>query len=51
MVDRIAICGPVEYCRERLAEMPGYGATLTLVPVPAQGTTAEKWRLIESLIA
>lgn len=51
MVDRIAVCGPVKYARARLDEMYRQGATLPLVPVPTEGTTADKCRLIESLIA
>lgn len=49
MVDAVAICGGLEDCRSGLDEMPGYGATLSLVPLPAQGTTAEKCRVIEAL--
>ena len=51
MVDQVAICGSLEYCRAKLEETYGYGATLPLIPIPAEGTTAEKCRLIESLIA
>lgn len=50
MVDSIAICGPVEECRARLDEMYGLGATLPLIPIPAEGSTAEKCRVIESFI-
>ena len=50
VVDAVAICGPLEDCRARLREMPDFGATLTIVPVPSAGTTAEKCRTIESLI-
>ena len=50
VIDAIAICGPVESCRARLREMPEFGATLTIVPIPSTGTTAEKCRIIESLI-
>jgi F420-dependent oxidoreductase-like protein len=49
MVDSIAICGPVEECRDRLDDMYGSGATLPLIPIPAEGTTAEKCRVIEGL--
>lgn len=49
MVDSIAICGPVELCRARLDEMYSQGATLPLVPVPANGDVKEKCRMIESL--
>jgi F420-dependent oxidoreductase-like protein len=50
MVDRIAICGTVEQARARIDEVYSHGAGLPLVPIPAEGTTAEKCRLIESLI-
>jgi F420-dependent oxidoreductase-like protein len=50
MVDALAICGPLEECRRRLDEMQSYGATLPLVPLPNEGTTAEKCRIIESLM-
>jgi F420-dependent oxidoreductase-like protein len=50
MVDRIAICGTVETCRARLAELATYGATLPLVALPAEGDTAEKIRTLEALI-
>jgi F420-dependent oxidoreductase-like protein len=50
MVDAVAICGALGSCRARLDEMPAYGATVTLVPMPNEGTTAEKCRLIEFLI-
>jgi F420-dependent oxidoreductase-like protein len=50
MVDGIAICGSLELCRTRLDEMFGFGATLPLVPIPAEGSTAEKCRVIGSLI-
>src|SRR5262245_56037055 len=49
MVDRIAICGSVEACRAALDAMPAHGANLTIVPIPKEGTTAEKIQLIESL--
>jgi F420-dependent oxidoreductase-like protein len=51
MVDRIAICGPLEACRAMLDEMPNHGASLTIVPVPREGTTAGKIKIIESLAA
>jgi F420-dependent oxidoreductase-like protein len=51
MIDGIAICGSVEYCRSRLDEMCESGATLPLVPIPAEGSAAAKCRVIESLIA
>jgi len=50
MVDSIAICGPVEECRVRLDEMYGLGTTLPLIPIPGEGSTAEKVRVIESLV-
>ena len=50
MVDAIAICGSLDLCRTRLDEMYGFGATLPLVPIPAEGSTADKCRVIESLI-
>lgn len=50
MVDKIAICGRLEECRAGLDEMYGMGATLPLIPIPAEGATAEKCRVIESLI-
>jgi hypothetical protein len=51
MVDRIAICGTLEEARARLDEMYSHGAMLPVVSIPAEGTTAEKCRVIESLIA
>src|SRR5262249_44076107 len=50
MIDSISICGPLDRCLPRLDEMYGYGATLPLVPIPSQGTTAEKCRVIEALL-
>jgi F420-dependent oxidoreductase-like protein len=50
MVDAVAICGSLEACRIKLDEMRDYGATLPLVPIPNEGTTAEKCQAIESLI-
>jgi F420-dependent oxidoreductase-like protein len=50
MIDSIAVCGPLSTCVDRLDEIYAYGATLPVVPIPARGTTAEKCRLIESLI-
>jgi F420-dependent oxidoreductase-like protein len=49
MVDSIAICGSLEYCRAKLDETYSFGATIPLVPIPAGGTNAEKCRVIESL--
>ncbi|MEN3332920.1 MAG: hypothetical protein V7641_2285 [Blastocatellia bacterium] len=50
MVDRIAICGSVDICRARLAELTASGATLPIIALPAEGVTAEKIRILESLI-
>lgn len=50
MVDSIAICGSVENCRSRLDEMYLQGATLPLVPIPTDGSAADKCRTIEALI-
>ena len=50
MVDRIAICGPLGSCQARLDELYSQGATIPLVPIPDEGSTAEKCRAIESLI-
>jgi alkanesulfonate monooxygenase SsuD/methylene tetrahydromethanopterin reductase-like flavin-dependent oxidoreductase (luciferase family) len=50
MVDRIAICGTLRACRAQLNKMSEYGASLTLIPIPKDGTAAEKIRMIESLI-
>ena len=51
IVESIAICGALEYCRDRLNEINAFGATVPLVPIPAEGSTAEKCRVIESLMA
>jgi F420-dependent oxidoreductase-like protein len=51
MIDSIAICGPLDVCQRRLDETIGSGATLVLVPIPQEGTIAEKCRVIQSLIA
>src|SRR5262249_19081582 len=50
MVDRVAICGPLDSCRAALDKMPEHGASLTLIPIPRDGTTADKVRLLESLM-
>ncbi len=50
MVEAIAICGDVEWCRAQLDELPTFGATLPIIPLPDTGTTAERCRLLESLI-
>ncbi len=49
MVDAIAVCGRAEECRSRLDAMTAFGATLPIVAIPNEGTTAEKCRVIESL--
>ena len=51
MVDSIAICGSLKHCRARLDEIYALGATLPLIPIPTEGNTSEKCRVIESLIA
>lgn len=51
MIDRIAICGPLAQARARIDELYSKGATLALIPIPVEGTTADKCRVIESLIA
>ena len=51
MVDSIAICGSLEQCRAKLDETYTLGATLPLIPIPTEGSTAETCRAIESLIA
>jgi NAD(P)H-flavin reductase len=51
LIDQVAICGPLESCRARLDEMYDAGATLPLIPIPAEGSPAEKRRTIEALIA
>jgi len=49
MVDAVAVCGSIESCRARLDEMYANGATLAIVSIPGEGTTAEKCRMIEEL--
>ncbi|HXF39807.1 MAG TPA: LLM class flavin-dependent oxidoreductase [Blastocatellia bacterium] len=51
MVDSVAICGPLDLCQRRLDETIESGATLVLVPIPQEGTIAEKCRVIQSLVA
>lgn len=51
MIESVAICGSVEHCRAKLDEMYALGATLPLIPIPTEGNTSEKCRVIESLIA
>lgn len=51
MIDSIAICGPREVCQRRLEETAEAGATLVLIPIPQEGTIAEKCRVIQWLIA
>src|SRR5262245_12902985 len=50
MIERIAICGSLENCREKILECYSHGATLPIIPIPPEGTTREKCRIIESLI-
>lgn len=50
MVDQIAIVGPMENCKRAIDEMYSAGATVPLVPIPPDGSIAEKCRLIEKLI-
>jgi len=50
MLDAIAVCGPLDYCREKFDEWFAAGATLLLIPIPPEGTTKEKCRVIERLI-
>ena len=49
MVDAVSICGSVGECRSRLADLYSKGATTVLVPIPSEGSTLEKCRLIEEL--
>ncbi|HVF92499.1 MAG TPA: LLM class flavin-dependent oxidoreductase [Blastocatellia bacterium] len=51
LIDQVAICGPLESCRAKLDEMYETGATLPLIPIPAEGSLAEKRRVIEALMA
>jgi F420-dependent oxidoreductase-like protein len=51
MVDSIAICGDLGRCRARLSELYENGATLPIVPIPSNGTTADKCGAIRALIA
>ena len=50
LVDAVAVCGPIEACRARLDELFADGATLPIVSIPGEGSTAEMCRVIESLI-
>jgi F420-dependent oxidoreductase-like protein len=50
MIDEIAICGPVRRCNEEIDKMYSMGATLPIVPIPGEGSTVEKCRLIESFV-
>jgi len=50
MVDQIAIVGTIENCKTAIDEMYSKGATLPLVPIPSDGSVAEKCSLIEELI-
>jgi F420-dependent oxidoreductase-like protein len=51
MVEQIAICGSLEFCRAQLDAIVVQGATIPLVPIPNEGSTKEKIHVIESLIA
>ena len=51
MVEAVAVCGSIERCRALLDETYANGATLAIVSIPSEGTTAEKCRVLESLIA
>jgi alkanesulfonate monooxygenase SsuD/methylene tetrahydromethanopterin reductase-like flavin-dependent oxidoreductase (luciferase family) len=51
MVEAASVCGSIEMCQARLDEMYANGATLPIVSIPGEGTTVEKCRVIESLIA
>ena len=50
LVDEIAIRGSERSCIEYIDEMYSAGATLPIVPIPVEGRTAEKCRLIESFM-
>jgi F420-dependent oxidoreductase-like protein len=50
LVDAVAIVGSLERCKARLDEVYTHGATLPLVPIPVEGNTGEKIRLLEELI-
>ena len=50
LVDAVAIGGSLERCKAKLGEVYTYGATLPLVPIPVEGTTGGKIRLLEELI-
>jgi F420-dependent oxidoreductase-like protein len=50
MVDALAICGPLELCRARLDELAKSGVTIPIVPIPGEGSTQDKCKLIEALI-
>ena len=50
LVDAVAIGGSLERCKARLDEVYTHGATLPLVPIPVEGNTGEKIRLLEELI-
>ena len=51
MIDGVAVCGPIDACRAALDGMYSSGATVPLVPIPVEGSTADKCRVIESLIS
>jgi hypothetical protein len=49
MIDSIAICGSLKNCRGSLDEMYSNGATIPLIPIPSEGSTLQKCRMIEGL--
>lgn len=51
MIDSIAVCGPRDLCQRRLDETIDAGASLVLIPIPKEGSIAEKCRVIQSLVA
>lgn len=51
MIDSIAICGSLKNCRGSLDEMYSNGATIPLIPIPSEGSTLQKCRMIEGLNA
>ncbi|HEU4390229.1 MAG TPA: LLM class flavin-dependent oxidoreductase [Blastocatellia bacterium] len=50
MVNTLAICGNVDQCRAGIRKVYEHGGTLPIVPIPSDGTTNDKCRIIESLI-
>lgn len=49
MIDSITICGSLKSCRAKLDEIYSYGATIPLIPIPSEGSTLQKCRIIEAL--